>query len=278
MESDKNLGAVAENMSPVNPDVTEAAQAETVVLPGEPVQASPVDTVVVPKKKRLKPVRGMTDRKGRDFDPALHEVDSSGNPRINARDGYISIKPGRHGHGKNNRSVVDGSDDFKRGGVHSGNVSRGASASDDVRSDNDEVQRLNAARVSAAVFVNTGVVVFGNEWLPKVENGVDENLNLVKAFDDYYRVKGVADIPPGAALVLALLGYGASRLQLPQTRSRFEVILNGVKVGAFKFARGAFEFFKKIGVRKNGSHVNTRDDGKRENDTGAGKNSTLVQS
>ena len=249
INQEQNLDAVTENMSTVNPDVTDMPEA----TPPAPETPS---TAAKPSKDNLK---AATDRQGRKFDPALHEVDEHGKPRLN-RDGYLAGKPGRPGK-------------FKQ--AHRERVSRVAPADPQQPPaqpgpDRAEIDRRNTARISAVLFIRFGIGFFGDEWLPIKREGMDEQTEMVDLFDNYYRSKGISDLPPGWALALGLAGYAAVRIHLPKTQSKMKILFITVQSAVGNFFRSVFGFFKKFkGVKVNASHVNTRDHGERENNAGA---------
>lgn len=234
---DKHLDAITGNMSEVNPDII---QQEPPKSPNK--MPSPAPEFVN---------NGAKDRQGRSFDPSLHEVDATGNPRLN-RDGFLACKPGRPG---------------KTGRIRSQESSQVPPPGSAQPSPNitEDIKRQNTAKISAGLFIQIGVGFFGEEWLPQKMQGIDERENLVILFDDYYRSKGLSDIPPGAALALGLCGYAVARLHLPTTRSRFQILAGHAKRFIGKIFRGFFGLFKKFkGVKINASHVDSRHDGERK--------------
>ncbi len=253
---DPNLENVAENMSEVNPDVAEKpAEGET--LPPPPAA-----------EKSGNPGNGkadIRDRYGRAFDPALHEMDDAGAPRLN-RDGFLACKPGRPG----KSARIRGGSGPRRPDLETAQV--------DTQAQKAEIQRRNTARISTALFIKMGVGLFGEEWLPQRIQGMNEQEELEDLFDEYYRSKGMSDIPPNVALALGLIGYAGARIHLPETRSRFPILWNrgrrfvgNIVRGIGKAVRGLFGFFKKLKFKgvKNASHAHSGDDRKRQDNPGA---------
>lgn len=232
-DSDKALDSVVENMSAVNPDVigkkTEAVPDSE--LKEKETSFSPDN----PKPKKRKPVKGVTDKHGNPFDPEIHESDSEGKPLINSKDGYLRIKPGRKKNAESKRPAAS---------------PRPAAASSAPAAETEEMitQRKYAAHISAALFTRIGVMIFGPEWQPRKDQaqGIDEHAEIAGYFEKYFEVKEINDIPPGAALAIGLIGYGAMRLHLPETKSRVSKIVDAIKVRLFN----AWNWIKKIRERK----------------------------
>jgi hypothetical protein len=248
-KDDAQLEKVVGNMSKVNPDVLEkeAAKPLEAALPPSPAPKPP------------KAVEGARDRQGREFDPALHEVDEKGQPRLN-RDGFLAGKPGRPGKFKKEHE--------KRAGQAPADPQ--AAPAQPGQPDLAEIQRRNTARISAAVFIRFGVGFFGDEWLPMKRDGLDEQEDLTNSFDEYYKSKGVSDLPPGWALALGLLGYAAVRLHLPKTQTRMQIVFLSLKQWLGNFFSGVFKVFKKFkGVKINGTHDHPGDHGNRKDNAGA---------
>lgn len=238
-DSDKALDSVVSNMSQINPDVLNREKKE---VPDSVLQTEKGFSPDKPKEKKRKPVKGVTDKHGQPFNPEIHESDSEGRPVINKKDGFLKLKPGRH---KNPDRQYSGA-----------SPKAAASPSSQVEIDEVLTQRRYAAEISSSLFINTGVMVFGQEWLPRKSDQIDEHRDVTGYFEKYFEVKGISDIPPGLALALGLIGYGAVRLHLPETRSRMQIIVDALKVKMFK----AWNWIKKIRTKKNASHVNIGND------------------
>lgn len=245
--ADDALNAVVGNMSTINPDVLNAPKKET---PQEPV-ADDGYSPDKPRPKKRKPVKGVTDKHGEPFNADLHEVDAEGRPVINKKDGFLKMKPGRP---KNPESQARPQ------------AGKGASPSSQVVEDSEVLtQRRYAADISSAMYIKIGMMIFGDEWTPRKDEKIDEQKELSNYFEKYFEVKGVNDIPPGAALALGLFGYAAVRLHLPQTRSRLQIIVDGLKVRAFKL----WNYLKQIRSKKNVTYPHTRNDGERKDNASA---------
>jgi len=181
----------------------------------------------VTPKRVDKVVSGATDRKGKTFDPEYHKTDETGNPVL-TKDGYCKI-------------------DFKKRYKKTVEQPK-INIPEDL---NESANRRITAEASAGLYIQFGVGVFGDEWYPEKSKVFNEQEHLVLCFDNYYRVKGVKDIPPGVALAIGLSGYALKRFTKPNTKTKLQRI--GGWIG---------EKIKK--VRKNGSFSNTRNHGERK--------------
>lgn len=140
------------------------------------------------------------------FDPAIHVSDKEGNPVL-TKTGKFRFKPGR----KSGQSRTSGI-----------NIPQTDAA------DEDEEKIRLAAQTAAAIYINTGVVTFGPEWLP--DRAANEQEGLSEAFYQYLKAKGITDIPPGLALAIALSGYAAKRMYMPQTQTKMQRFILWVKL------------------------------------------------
>lgn len=129
-------------------------------------------------------------------------------------------------------------------------------------SENDEqkrakmvaAQRLMAATVVVDSFINTGVMVFGQEWLPETQKILDpttqkelgvlsERETLITTTEQYMAAKGINDIPPGVCLALVVSAYCLKRTQKPETQKRLIAIFGGIKgkvLNLFNRVKGMF--------------------------------------
>lgn len=238
---DPNLKQVTQNMSDINPDAIEQQNPPKPQSPAPPQAESKA--------------RGLRDRHGRSFDPSLHEVDAEGNPRIN-RDGFLAGKPGRPG--KSGKTLFSDPEEPPR---------------QDTPNVKSVIQNQNAAKITTALFIKIGVAAFGEEWYPQklqIEDlgvTVDEQKEMIAAFEEYFKSKGVKDLTPGWTLVLTLAGYAAMRMNQQKTRSRFKVFAAKLMSAAGKVLSNISGMFSKLikGVKKSASHVDSRNDGERKN-------------
>ncbi len=119
-----------------------------------------------------------------------------------------------------------------------------------------------SARMTAAsctqLTILAATIIGGPDFQPGMNPMVNQrdDVFLNDAYFEYCKAKNFNDIPPGVALCAALMVYAAPRFQQPATQSRMKSLAQ--KVGGFigKFRRGK---------KHNGAHVNTGDDGEREN-------------
>ncbi len=230
-DADMALDSVVSNMSKVNPDVVTAHEKPEPAAPEKDPAFSPDK----PRAAKRKPVKGVTDKHGNPFDPEIHEADTDGKPLINSKDGYLRIKPGRKKNAQAKRPAA-------------ASPRPAASPAPAVESPETATQRKYAAHISAALFIRVGMMIFGPEWQPRKDEaqGIDEQSEIAGYFEKYFEVKEINDIPPGAALAIGLIGYGAMRLHLPETKSRMGKIIDAIKMRLFS----AWNWMKKIRERK----------------------------
>lgn len=86
--------------------------------------------------------------------------------------------------------------------------------------------------------ISTGALatIFGPEWRPQNE---DERKGVAGAIAEYYRIKGVKDLPPGWMLLAVCLAYSAPRFAHANTRSKLSLAWDWTKVRA-KYVLGRF--------------------------------------
>jgi len=195
---DTVMGQVA--MPAVRPNAVAAVRAESATRDAAPAPAP-----------ELTPIKGKTDFSGRPFDPSLHMVDEAGMPKL-TKTGFIRSKPGQGFRAETSRL------DPTAGDVPAEEAPRPIA-----KSTESEIQAT--ASVSAHLFVRTAVLVGGDEF----EAESDEQAHLTKSFADYYRAKGITDIPPGAALALGLGFFVLKRWNRPAVVERRKTIWARVK-------------------------------------------------
>lgn len=166
------------------------------------------------------------DDRGYSFDPSIHDVGADGKPLMNSK-GFLKRRRGRK---KGSTKVKDGTPPPA----------------------NFEEKIKQTAYICTHGIFNSCQMVFGEDWAPQ-KNPVDEEKMMVESFSDYFRVKGVADIPPGVALAFSLMMYSARRFTMPKTKSKMQVLMGGLK---YKFS----QIFNKKGKNKNGAQSNSGDD------------------
>lgn len=172
------------------------------------------------------PVKGRTDDKGRPFDPNIHEMDSEGKPAINAK-GWLKCKRGgaaqaakRGGSAHQSKLNVDA-----KGG---GPVLATGQATHDAKRE----AQINASAVTLTGLVfSVGQMVGGEEFAPRVDKstGEDEPAFIQGSFENYFRARGVVDIPPGVGLAFAIGGYVFKRWNAPKFEKRRMGWWEGIK-------------------------------------------------
>lgn len=171
------------------------------------------------------------DRDGNAFNKGYHETTPDGKPVL-TKDGKLRKKRGR----SNLKIPIE-----------------------DKKAQIDEQRnRRNISELTVACFLQVGIAIFGDEWKPELDlkQGIDEKGNLVDVTDDYYKVVGVANLPPWAAIIIAYGSYGIKRLPKPNTQSKTKIIWGKVKNG---FGRMFKNIRKNKGVKN--ARVDSRDNG-----------------
>lgn len=87
---------------------------------------------------------------------------------------------------------------------------------------------LAAAHTATEIYIQTGVCIFGTEWLPNAATGDREA--VVRAFGLYLQSKNIDDIPPGVALIVALVGYASPRFYKPKTSEKIQLGWTWLKI------------------------------------------------
>lgn len=109
-----------------------------------------------------------------------------------------------------------------------------------------EANARAAGAAAAGMMFGTCTMIMGGEWQPRTKAvaGYDENDVMGKAFGDYFVAKGITDFPPGITLAVMCLGYFTARLQMPETKSRFQRLKYwfGIRMAARKLRK---EFAKR---------------------------------
>lgn len=155
-----------------------------------------------------------------DFDPTRHAVDKNGSP-ILTRAGAFAKKRGR-------KSMADSAPALSASAVGNVPQTTNAPSIDGAKVGTPALQaaKLNAAAaMSTNLLFNIAVNFFGPEWEPQK----DEPKMINTAFRDYYEANGYVDLPPGAALVLAIGIYALPRFKHENTRGKLSRIWGGIK-------------------------------------------------
>lgn len=196
------LEKVGEAMPAVQPHAIDAAQKQAAeqAAPTQPSGTAPVPPVVPPSGKEA-------------FDPAIHETDpTTGKPRT-TKDGGFRRKRGGGARKLNTTGTAK--------------PVQGGTAAPMGPAPIDEVKLQNAAVNSAMLLFGIGQMIGGEEWAPikkriNADLEIDERAQMTMAFSDYYRSRGIIDIPPGIVLCVVVVSYASARFQMPKTKSRWE--------------------------------------------------------
>lgn len=167
---------------------------------------------------------------GEAFNPAIHATNPDGSPKMRV-DGGFALKRGR-----------------KSGAATQSKVAKPQSAATPQVSESEVAARQSGA-VMAALCIQLGVVMGGDEWQPRRDDsiGLDEQKQMENAFANYFTAKGYTDIPPGAALAICIGAYALPRFTMPKTRTRLAKVKDWVVA---KFVQWR--------ARKNGVKVNVQ--------------------
>lgn len=117
-----------------------------------------------------------------------------------------------------------------------------------------------AAATATQMTILTGVMLGGEDFKPDknpIAGDMRDDEILRDAYFEYFQAKGIVDIPPGVALVSAIVVYVMPRLNKPNAQTRIGFVASKTKA-----------FFARLFRKKNGPQSNTRDDGERQNDNG----------
>jgi hypothetical protein len=163
------------------------------------------------------------DRHGNPFDPDIHVTDENGEPQLNAK-GQLRMKPGR-GSAKFKGRAEPGS----KSSLHTPGASRGR-ASDGVGVASAQGDPRAAGHLIAENIFALGQAIGGAEWAPletwqpqvAQQYGINERQQMREAWATYCERKGISDVPPGIMVVMVMGSYAAMRLNMPQTKSRFQ--------------------------------------------------------
>lgn len=122
---------------------------------------------------------------GRVFDPTIHLTDEGGAP-LKSPKGKLRVQRGKG----IKKSTIAG---IKK----------------------ETIYNQTGAATAEILFV-TSIAVGGGEWQPTE----DERLYMSHAWAEYFRSKGIKDLPPGCILATALISYAIPRFTQPVTKSR----------------------------------------------------------
>lgn len=89
------------------------------------------------------------------------------------------------------------------------------------------------ANFATGLWFGIPTMIFGDDWKPEP---ADEPI-ISKAFYDYFKAKGIAEVSPELGLGLALLSYTVVRVNKPTVHTRLQSIFAWIKTKA-RFKRG----------------------------------------
>jgi hypothetical protein len=147
---------------------------------------------------------GEKDTKGIVFDPSIHRTGADGTPLTN-KDGTWAKKPGMGA--RKSRVVVPGADN-----------------SQEIQTTLAMVDgAYSSALATVATFYGIGQMIDSEEWAPLVLKNdagaivYDEEKQLTAAFHEYYKLKGVDNIPPELVIAMPVIAAIAIRSRKPKT-------------------------------------------------------------
>lgn len=149
------------------------------------------------------------DGRGKPYDPNTHEISASTGKAIKKRRGGKSTigAPTKNATSPNN-----------------------APTSQDIG--NAQQAAANGQMAALATFAGLQGI-FGEEFAPRKESHVgDEFQFLAAAYGNYFLAKGMVDIPPGWALVIAIGSITAPRFGMPKTRTKMQRVKDFI-IGKF---------------------------------------------
>lgn len=140
------------------------------------------------------------------FDPAIHSVDSAGNPRLN-KDGSYRKKRGPKSGATSQVQVTAVTEDQK-------------------------LEAKTAAILTVQCLFIICTSLGGEEWQPIKDSskGTDERKQLIEVWEQYYISSGVFNIPPWMTVVVATGMYAAPRFTMPKTQSRARKVWTWMKM------------------------------------------------
>lgn len=181
-------------------EAARAAKAQSAEVESEAGSAQPSGSAT--------PVKGSTDERGRRFDPELHKAGPDGKPLINSK-GYITMKRGgaaqKAAKGQSFAKVPE------PGAVPQSQKKAAAAVELDAKID-------STAEVSAYMVITAAQMIGGEEFKP--ESGEADAMK--SAFANYYRVRGIVDMPPELILAVSLGGYVLPRWNKPIFKKKRE--------------------------------------------------------
>lgn len=152
---------------------------------------------------------GRTDTNGKTFDPAIHETESDGTPRLSPT-GKLRLKRGRGAPSFNHSQPLNGVTPKQT--TSDGPSSTSANVLPQAPKATPQEIELAAKSTMNLIFIGSSIV-FG------VEDGKltdDELKRGVTTFSQYYEARGIIKIPPEVAVIGFLATIGVSRWSRPK--------------------------------------------------------------
>lgn len=191
----------------VQPHAVEAARERRAAAAQTQPQESTASTAA-------RPVKGKSDNKGRAYDPAIHETGPDGKPLMNA-EGYIKCKRGGAAQKVQRAAAGKFTPPTKPDPTKP--------AAPNAEALEAQVQATGAT--AAVLVVSLAQMVGGEDFKP--ETGEAEG--MAGAFANYFRSKGISDIPPGTALAITLAAYIGKRWNRPKFAEKRKGLIFNIK-------------------------------------------------
>ena len=183
------------------------------------------------------------DKYGRKFDPEYHRTDANGEPRINKRDGFLSIRPGKgKPPSKPGPAVTAAGDPAALPAI---DLDAGPGPGGDPAPAGPSMEESNQAAFMALKMVEGGLVnVLGPAWAFRSQTaeigGQEIEVNEIETFQQplarMLNDQGVGDLPPGLALCAASMMYVSARMGDEKAAGQVKGAFNWIK----RKIKGAF--------------------------------------
>lgn len=154
------------------------------------------------------------------FDPEIHAVNPDGTPRLKA-DGTYALKRGSKA-GKRARAALP-----PKNAASVEDAGAAAKPSENTEEAARKIQLEASAAMSANIVFNIGVMVFGDPLGKPKDKGEAEGMKL--AFQNYYTIRGVPDIPPELGLFIVVAAYAGPRLRHESMRDKVKAWAGGLR-------------------------------------------------
>lgn len=244
-------GALAEALGEVAGDLSEIREHVVEAHRGEAPTSTPASDA------------SRVDRHGGVWDPEVHldppKLTKAG--RWRRRPGF---KKGTRGAGsENSPERPPGASTLDLPGSGGAGATPGPEGPDRAKED---AERVLAAKTCTGLVIQGGILLAGPEvGMPiKIQDQntgalYDERANMEAAFYDYFKATGLSSPPPWAVLVMGCSAYGFRVMQTEPAQKKVASLWDRIK----QRARDTWVWLK--GYRS-GAHVNSGNDGKRQND------------